>query len=130
MHHVYLSDRNVLTLLSKLDRLSKGEHTFCTVFKNDNVHPVYPQTMPQFCVVATETELGFSCDTYDTAGTVKIDRHTLNALIASREPVTIPSKQEYVEVMVHVVTDDAYYTHRNAGPMHPLDAPAFGAALH
>ena len=51
---VYLSRRNLLSLLSKLDRQAKGEPTECTIIKHDNVHPKYPQTMKEIYVVAVE----------------------------------------------------------------------------
>lgn len=54
MHRVYLSRRNLLVLLSKLDRRALGEVTACTVVKNDDRHAVYPQTMPQIEVIAVE----------------------------------------------------------------------------
>lgn len=56
MERVYLSRRNLLTLLSKLDRAAAGEQTFCTLIKRDNAHPVYPQTMDAIEVVAIEDE--------------------------------------------------------------------------
>lgn len=56
MPKVYLSRRNLLTLLSKLDRKRAGDETYCTIIKNDNVHPVYPQTMKSIEVTAVEDE--------------------------------------------------------------------------
>lgn len=56
MHKVYLSRRNLMVLLSKLDRKAAGEHTFCTVIKNDDEHPVYPQSMPSISVIAVEDD--------------------------------------------------------------------------
>jgi hypothetical protein len=53
---VFLSRRNLLTLLSKLDRKAAGEETFCTIIKNDNTHPKYAQTMKSIEVVAVEDE--------------------------------------------------------------------------
>lgn len=45
MQHVYLSRRNLLTLLSKLDRnLELAEASECTLVKQDTVHPIYPCT--------------------------------------------------------------------------------------
>jgi hypothetical protein len=41
---VYLTRRNLLTLLSKLDRRAKGEVTVCTIIKQDINHPRYPCT--------------------------------------------------------------------------------------
>lgn len=61
MHHkVYLSRRNLLTLLSKLDRQKAGEYTMCTIDKMDNVHPKYPQTMERISVIALEDEEYYS----------------------------------------------------------------------
>ena len=54
MHKVYLSRRNLLTLLSKLDRRELGEYTQCAIIKTDTVHPVYPQTMKEIAVIAVE----------------------------------------------------------------------------
>ena len=42
MEQLYLTRRNLLTLLSKLDRKAKGEATMCTLLKSDVVHPKYP----------------------------------------------------------------------------------------
>ena len=56
MERVYLSRRNLLSLLSKLDRRAAGCTTQCTLIKNDDQHPVYPQTMPRIEVIALEDE--------------------------------------------------------------------------
>lgn len=53
---VYLSRRNLLTLLSKLDRRRHGEDTACTLIKYDDTHPKYPQSAPVIVVVAVEDE--------------------------------------------------------------------------
>lgn len=42
MQQVYLTRRNLLTLLSKLDRAGKGELSACTILKRDTVHQQYP----------------------------------------------------------------------------------------
>ena len=39
---IYLSRRNLLTLLAKLDRVRDGEQSFCTIIKRDTVHADYP----------------------------------------------------------------------------------------
>ncbi len=54
MSKVYLSRRNLLSLLSKLDRRAAGESTECTIIKRDNTHPIYPQTVKEIIVVAVE----------------------------------------------------------------------------
>lgn len=57
---VFLSRRNLLTLLSKLDRAARGDLTACTLVKNDNTHPKYPQTMPSIMVTAIEDDLYYA----------------------------------------------------------------------
>jgi hypothetical protein len=56
MEKVYLSRRNLLTLLSKLDRVKAGERSACTLNKHDNQHPKFSQTMPGVSVIAVEDE--------------------------------------------------------------------------
>ena len=53
---VYLTRRNLLSLLSKLDRRVAGQQTECTLIKNDNAHPVFRQTMQSIEVVAVEDQ--------------------------------------------------------------------------
>lgn len=57
---VYLSRRNLLTLLSKLDRKAAGQQTACTLIKNDNAHRTYRQTMTSIEVVAVEDEVYYA----------------------------------------------------------------------
>lgn len=55
MKTVYLTRRNLLTLLSKLDRQRAGEATACTLIKADTQHIKYP--MPEeMAIVAVEDE--------------------------------------------------------------------------
>lgn len=59
MQQVFLSRRNLITLLSKLDRKQNGniddnEEVF--INKHDNKHPLYPQTDPWIRVTALEDE--------------------------------------------------------------------------
>lgn len=53
---VYLSRRNLLALLSKLDRKAAGEDTQCMIEKSDNVHPTHAQTMKTIDVIAVEND--------------------------------------------------------------------------
>lgn len=55
MNKVYLSRRNLLVLLSKLDRAAKGEQTFQTIIKADTTHPKYPCSV-QTAIIAVEDE--------------------------------------------------------------------------
>jgi len=45
MEQLYLSRRNLLTLLSKLDRVKRGEGSMCTLVKQDLTHPKYPASV-------------------------------------------------------------------------------------
>ncbi len=53
---LYLSRRNLQTLLNKLDRNKTGGESGCTLIKHDNTHPVYPATMSHCIVAAVEDE--------------------------------------------------------------------------
>lgn len=59
MEHVYLTRRNLLTLLAKLDHnKNKAENEYgsaCTLVKSDTVHPKYPCSA-QIAVTAVEDE--------------------------------------------------------------------------
>lgn len=56
METVYLSRKNLLDLLSKLDYAAAGGNTYCSIIKRDNQHVVYPQTMPEIMIRAVEDE--------------------------------------------------------------------------
>lgn len=56
MIQVYLTRRNLLTLLNKLDAAARGENTARTLIKHDMKHPKYPQSDPNIHVTALEDE--------------------------------------------------------------------------
>lgn len=60
MQTVYLTRRNLLTLISKLDRAAKGEITNKTLIKGDTVHSLYPCS-DVIAVVAVE-DADYYCD--------------------------------------------------------------------
>lgn len=54
---LYLSRRNLLALLSKLDRAANGEETHCAIIKYKKEDaPTYQQTMNQIMVAAVEDD--------------------------------------------------------------------------
>ena len=53
---IYLSRRNLLTLLSKLDRDAAGEDTACAIIKQRGAGPEYQQTMQVCMVIAVDDE--------------------------------------------------------------------------
>ena len=55
-HTLYLSRRNLLALLSKLDRQAAGDETACAIIKYSNLADPYCNTMDQVTVVAVADE--------------------------------------------------------------------------
>lgn len=55
MDKIYLSRRNLLVLLSKLDRKKNGEETKCTIIK-PNERPSFKNSMDMCEVIAVEDE--------------------------------------------------------------------------
>ena len=53
---IYLSKRNLLTLLSKLERLEAGEDTKCTIIKNKNPLDPYCNTIDRVAIIAIPDE--------------------------------------------------------------------------
>ena len=51
---IYLSRRNLLTLLSKLDRAAAGEDTSCTIIKYRGEDSEYRQTISAIKVIGVE----------------------------------------------------------------------------
>jgi hypothetical protein len=57
---VYLSRRNLLTLLSKLDRKAAGDETACAIIKYQNQDDEFQQTMGDIMVIAISDEEAYS----------------------------------------------------------------------
>ena len=55
-HQIYLSRRNLLTLLSKLDRQAAGDETACAIIKSANPADPYCNTIDQVVVTAVADE--------------------------------------------------------------------------
>ena len=55
-HQIYLSKRNLLALLSKLDRLENGDETACAIVKSANPSDPYCNTIDQVVVTAVADE--------------------------------------------------------------------------
>ena len=55
-HQIYLSRRNLLVLLSKLDRLENGDETACAIVKSANPTDPYCNTIDQVMVIAIPDE--------------------------------------------------------------------------
>lgn len=53
---LYLTRRNLLTLLDKLDAAKRGETTKRTIIKRDTTHPKFPNSHEMISVTAVEDE--------------------------------------------------------------------------
>jgi len=53
---IYLSKRNLLTLLSKLERFEQGQETKCAIIKYANPLDPYCNTMDEIMVIAIPDE--------------------------------------------------------------------------
>ena len=56
MEQVFLSRRNLETLLAKLDAKAAGEQTACTIMKMDTDHPKYPCSNPIICTAVENSD--------------------------------------------------------------------------
>ena len=57
MEQLFLSKRNLLTLLSKLERLEEGQTTACAIVKHANTMDPYCNTIDEIMVIAIPDEL-------------------------------------------------------------------------
>lgn len=56
MEKIYLSERNLRALLSKVERFKAGEETQCTLVKYSNPLDPYCQTIDEVAVIAIPDE--------------------------------------------------------------------------
>lgn len=70
--HLFLTRRNLLTLLEKLDHVAEGGFSACSIIKNDTRHPTFPITgATHVTVTAVEDD-----DYYDRAPGDVLDNKT------------------------------------------------------
>lgn len=123
--YLYLSKRNVLTLLSKLNRAALGEVTACTLIKSDNQHPVFAQTMEQIEVTSVENDEKDHLIYNHGIPHIFLTRETL--MILAYE-LTLNGKVYSIDIdnviSVSIVPDDLYYVNRNPGPVLACDDPS------
>ena len=78
---VYLSRRNLLALLSKLDRQANGDETMCTIIKNKQPgQAAYNQTMEQIAVIAVEDDEYYGAQNRPAGEIHPADESKLNKL--------------------------------------------------
>lgn len=117
-HRLYLSQRNLEVLLSKLDQLRTGFETKCTIIKNDHEHEQYAQTM-QYEVFVKAIEGDSDLDRVLPGQiSLELSRTTLKMLLISllkRSPGL--SLEIEGKVLVTAVRNEDYYVDRPAGAM-------------
>jgi hypothetical protein len=120
-HKVYLSRRNIQSLLNKLDRVKSGDFSNVTLIKCDNLHAKYPQTMEACRVTGVEKDENPALPQNDTQ--IHLTRSDLNILLMdldSKKPGTVLTLGD---VAVYPLEDAEYYETRAPGEVHHLDDP-------
>jgi hypothetical protein len=74
---VFLSRRNLLTLLSKLDRQQVGEQTYCTIIKHRGTVTEYQQTMDSIVVTAVDDDVYYSVQNRPAGTMADADKQNL-----------------------------------------------------
>ncbi|RJG03911.1 hypothetical protein [Noviherbaspirillum sedimenti] len=116
MDKLYLSKRNIATLLQKLDSVRDGEASACTIIKNDTAHPVYAQTLRRIAVMAIEAQ-----DRYvnGVSPRLQLSRPTLLLLIDRIERQADDAiRIDALEVFA--VPDEKYYGDRSEADIAPI----------
>jgi hypothetical protein len=75
---IFLSRRNLLALLSKLDRVRAGEMSACSIIKHQSARPAYKQTSKAIVVTAVEDELYYSALERSAGAMVEADERHLS----------------------------------------------------
>lgn len=115
MEKLYLSGRNIVNLMAKLDSVRAGEVSTCTIIKNDTGHPVYPQTLRRIAVVAMEEQ-----DRYlpGVSPRLHLSRASLMSLLEHIEKQAIGMIQ-LDDLEIQAVPDERYYVDRSAADAVP-----------
>ena len=127
-HKVFLTERNVKSLLNKLDRVKAGEFSACNIIKCDYLHKKYPQTMEYCSIKAVETydDLYKDGQKY-TVNQIFVTREDLNKLTTVGSTLLIQLADDNGltddSLTVESVTDKEYYAEREPGFIVPADDP-------
>lgn len=107
MEKIYLSKRDLATLLGKLDSVRDGGTSSCTIIKSEFAHPLFPQTLRRISVMATEAQeqylpgvsprLHLARSTLTTL-MVQLEQQSGDAVrVDAVEVVSVPDEQYYVD---------------------------------
>lgn len=116
MEKLYLSRRNITTLLQKLDSVRDGAVSACTIIKNEFAHPVYPQSLRRIAVVAIEEH-----DRYlpGISPRLCLSRSALMLLQDHLDRQT-PGAIRIDDMEVFAVPDEKYYVDRDESNAMPV----------
>ena len=123
-HRVFLSRRNIQTLLNKLDRVKSGETSACTLIKGDNQHAKYPQTMTECAVTAIEGTAQLPGD----QNHIYLTREDLKSLLLELDSKKSNATLVSGGVAVMPLEDKEYYDTREPGMVLPVDDPGMRKA--
>ena len=104
MEKLYLSRRNIVTLLEKLDTARAGQTSTCTIIKNDHAHGSFPQTMRRISVTAVEEGNSY---TGGVSPRVRIARSNLSSLLAGVDGGAMP--EITIDGLTVIAVDDSRY---------------------
>lgn len=129
-HRVFLSRRNVKTLLLKLDSRAAQQFTNCAIYKNDNQQMMFAQSLPSILVASVERE--HDEPLIDNPPRVVMRRDQLQVLLGELDGgqrltggILRPGREcdGYEHIVVFGVDDAIYYTERGAGAVMPQHNP-------
>ena len=118
-HKLYLSNRNVKALLSKLDRLENGEETACAIIKHSSAP--YQNTMGVIYVAAAQNDGAEEYFWPHGTNFVILERCYLENLLDGQSVQVSGRAAMAGGVEVMMVSDEEMYASRAAGEMHPSD---------
>lgn len=108
MEMLYLSKRDITTLLAKLDSVRNGEVSACTIIKNDTAHPLYPQTLRRISVTAVEAQDGYL---KGVSPRLQLSHSTLTSLL-DHLGKQLDAAIRIDDMTVCAVPDERYYADR------------------
>ena len=123
---LYLTERNLLVLQSKLARKLTGEQTSCTIVKRDNTHALYPQSQERTTVTSVVSLPDVVPQ--NTLYMLGTDLSMMLEELQHRLPLANVTTYDIGKYTVYTMNDNEYYATRSAGEMHPRDTPLLKAA--
>lgn len=119
MQTLYLSRRNLQTLINKLDRVRAGGSSACTLIKQDTVHPKYPST-DAVTVIAIEDETYYGTASRSAGEVLREDVPKKAFVVHGGSPfeVEIGSIATVIPTIIEIIEVDTWHNgHPGNDPM-------------